>query len=153
MARGYTISTHRYAVRALRTTLCAPSLQDMLLQARQQMLDQLRNIHDERNHLNRVTMSIMPRRPSHKCGKNGEKGQYHGTPAIKVQCVELWGGGCMISQSTEFVLALDAALDQLKANLRGERKLLLQMQDLLLKKARSGLACGASQLAQCAAGI
>jgi hypothetical protein len=112
---------------------CAPSLQDTLLQARQQMLDQLRNIYEERNDLNQITMSLMLPRPSHNCGETGEKGQYLGTTAVKMQFVERWGGGCMLAQSAE----LFTALDRLKANLTGERKLLLQMLDLLLKKARS----------------
>ena len=97
------------------------------------MLDELRTIYEERNTLNQITMSIMLPRPTQHC--NEEQKVYHGTTAVKMQCVERWGGGCMLSQSAELV----AALDRLKANLSLERKMLLQMMELLLKKVRRSI--------------
>ena len=98
------------------------------------MLEKLRGIYEERQHLNQITMSIMLPRPQQNCGPNGKLagGQFQGPTALKMQCVERWGGGCMLSQSAELV----AALDQLKANLTLERKLILQLHEFLLRQAR-----------------
>ena len=113
-------------------------MQEALLQARTQMLEKLRGIYEERQHLNQITMSIMLPRPMNECGDKGSKGgAFQGPTAIKMQCVERWGGGCMLSQSAELV----AALDQLKANLTLERKLILQMHEFLLRQVRHTCAC------------
>lgn len=93
------------------------------------MLDQLRGIYEQRQHLNQITMSIMlPRQPR----MVADDGKYHNSTDGKMKCIEEWGGGCMLSQSAELV----TALRDLRSNLSAERKLLVQLHTLLVQKAR-----------------
>jgi hypothetical protein len=103
-------------------------VQDELLHLREQSLNHLRTIYEERQHLNQITMSIMlPRQPKSHCG---EHKSYYGSTDCKIHCIERYGGGCMLTQSAELV----RELNRLKANLVSERRLLVQLHEKLLLK-------------------
>ena len=103
--------------------------QDLLLGGRQELLDRLRSIYEERSQLNQITMSIMlPRR---SLDSDGDKDC--GTTEGKIKKAARYGAGCMLSQTAELV----TALDRLKANLSSERRMLVQLHASLVRKVRS----------------
>lgn len=101
-------------------------VQDLLLGGRQELLDRLRSIYEERSQLNQITMSIMLPRRSLDSDKDCA------TTEGKIKSAARYGAGCMLSQTAELV----TALDRLKANLSSERRMLIQLHASLIRKVR-----------------
>jgi hypothetical protein len=112
-------------------------LQDAMLQARQELLDKLRQVHEERTKLTQVAMAIMlPRRSLADMNKKEEPTEE------KLKRFSAYGAGGMLSQTAELV----TAMSRLKANILLERRSLVQLHARLLHKVCTGLA---AQLVLC----
>jgi hypothetical protein len=108
-------------------------VQDTLLRARQELLDKLHEVHEERTKLNQVAMAIMLPRCS--LADFHTKG---GPTAEKLRRFSSYGAGSMLSQTAELV----TAMNKLKANILFERRSLVQLHTCLLRQVCTAAHCG-----------